>query len=159
MEDGLVEDAVVAKSKAESGRIWALRDDVAQMMRHFPIFTFDVSLRIADMESYVAEVRGELTARWPAATFVVFGHLGDGNLHLVAGVGDASARHEVEEIVYGALSARNGSISAEHGIGLQKRGYLSYSRSPAELAMMRSLKLALDPLGILNRGKVLAPNK
>jgi FAD/FMN-containing dehydrogenase len=158
MDEGLVQDAVVAKSKAESGRIWALRDDVAQMMRHFPIFTFDVSLRIADMEDYVAEVRGGLLARWPAATLVVFGHLGDGNLHLVAGVGDSSARHEVEEIVYSALGARNGSISAEHGIGLQKRLYLKYSRSPAELAMMRLLKAALDPLGILNRGKVLELN-
>jgi len=155
MEAGLVQDAVIAKSKAESTRMWSLRDDVAQMMRNFPIFTFDVSLRIADMEAYVAEVRATLTARWPAATLVVFGHLGDGNLHLVAGVGDASARHDVEEIVYGALGARNGSISAEHGIGLQKRAYLHYSRGPEEIAMMRAMKEALDPGNILNRGKVL----
>jgi FAD/FMN-containing dehydrogenase len=158
MEDGLVSDAVVAKSKAEVGRMWALRDDVAQMIRNFPIFTFDISLRIADMESYVAEVRAKLLARWPAATLVVFGHLGDGNLHLVAGVGDSGAKHDVEEIVYGGLGSRNGSVSAEHGIGLQKRAWLSQSRSPAELAVMRAMKVALDPKGILNRGKVLEIN-
>ena len=159
MEDGLVADAVVAKSRAEVGRMWALRDDVAQMIRNFPIFTFDISLRIADMESYVAEVRAGLLARWPAATLVVFGHLGDGNLHLVAGVGDSGAKHDVEEIVYGRLGTRNGSVSAEHGIGLQKRAWLSLSRSPAELAVMRAMKTALDPAGILNRGKVLEVNE
>lgn len=156
MEAGLIEDAVIAKSRQESVRLWSLRDDVAQLMRNFPIFTFDVSLRIADMPGYLAEIRGELTRRWPQSTFVVFGHLGDGNLHLVAGVGDSGARHEVEELVYGALSRRNGSISAEHGIGLQKRDYLAYSRSPEELAVMRAMKTALDPRAILNPGKILA---
>jgi FAD/FMN-containing dehydrogenase len=155
MQAGLVDDAVLAKSKAESVKIWALRDDVGQMMRNYPIFTFDISLKIADMESYVDEVRDGLRARWPAATLVVFGHLGDGNLHLVAGVGDSGAKRAVEEIVYGGLGTRNGSVSAEHGIGLQKRAWLGLSRSAEELAVMRSMKMALDPLGILNRGKVL----
>jgi FAD/FMN-containing dehydrogenase len=158
MQEGLVENAVLAKSRAEAGKIWALRDDVAQVMRNWPIFTFDVSLQIADMENYVAGVRASLTQRWPAATLVVFGHLGDGNLHLVAGVGDAGARHDVEELVYEPLSRIGGSISAEHGIGLQKRGYLKYSRSPEELAVMRAVKHALDPGGILNRGKILGTN-
>ena len=158
MQSGLVENAVLAKSRAETGKIWALRDDVAQVMRNWPIFTFDVSLHIADMDAYVAGVRTSLMQRWPAATLVVFGHLGDGNLHLVAGVGDAAARHDVEEIVYEPLSRIGGSISAEHGIGLQKRGYLKYSRSPAELAVMRAVKQALDPCGILNRGKILKTN-
>ena len=158
MQSGLVENAVLAKSRAETGKIWALRDDVAQVMRNWPIFTFDVSLHIADMDAYVAGVRTSLMQRWPAATLVVFGHLGDGNLHLVAGVGDAAARHDVEEIVYEPLSRIGGSISAEHGIGLQKRGYLKYSRSPAELAVMRAVKQALDPCGILNRGKILETN-
>jgi FAD/FMN-containing dehydrogenase len=103
-------------------------------------------------------VREKLRARGPAATLVVFGHLGDGNLHLVAGVGDSSAKHAVEEIVYGGLGPRNGSVSAEHGIGLQKRTWLGLSRSPAELAVMRAMKTALDPHGILNRGKVLELN-
>ena len=89
---------------------------------------------------------------------IVFGHLGDGNLHVVAGVGDAGARHAVEEIAYEKLSHIGGSISAEHGIGLQKREYLRYSRSPAEMAVMRAVKKALDPHNILNRGKILETN-
>jgi len=86
----------------------------------------------------------------------VFGHLGDGNLHLIAGVGEGgpAVRHAVEEAVYLPLKAIDGSISAEHGIGLQKREFLPLSRSPAELALMRTLKSALDPKGILNPGKV-----
>ena len=152
-------DAVIAKSDAERRAMWGLRDDVAQLARLGPIFTFDVSLKITAMSAYVADVRRALEDRWGAACrLVVFGHLGDGNLHLIAGVGSdsMSARHAVEEIVYGLLRRRDGSsISAEHGIGLQKREYLSCSRSAAEIALMRTLKNALDPRNILNPGKVL----
>ena len=157
LERGDIADATIAKSKGECDRLWALRDDVLQVARNAPIFTFDVSLRIGDMESYVQAVRGALEARWPQATMMVFGHLGDGNLHVIPGVGDGSkpARKAVEEIVYGAL--RGGSVSAEHGIGLEKRDYLAFSRSPAEIALMRTLKTALDPHDILNPGKVIAP--
>jgi FAD/FMN-containing dehydrogenase len=154
LERGLLEDAVIAKSKAERTALWALRDDVMQVARNGPIVTFDVSLKIADMQAYVARVRGALRARWPGASLVVFGHLGDGNLHLIAGVGDRSADRAVEDIVYGALAGLDGSISAEHGIGLQKRAYLHLSRSPAEIALMRTIKAALDPKGILNPGKI-----
>ncbi|MFD3262818.1 FAD-binding oxidoreductase [Phenylobacterium ferrooxidans] len=155
LESGLVADAAIAKSQAERDRMWALRDDVAQTARNGPIITFDVSLPIAAMEAYVAEVRGALAARWPQAGMTVFGHLGDGNLHLIIGVVEPDTRSEIEEMVYGPLRARAGSISAEHGIGLQKRPYLAYSRNPAELALMRTLKTALDPRGILNPGKVI----
>lgn len=157
LEDGVIADAAIAKSQAERDQMWALRDDVIQLVRNFPIFVFDVSLGIADMESYVAELREVLSSRWPRASLVVFGHLGDGNLHVIAGVGDGSAeaRHAVEAIVYGALRARHGSISAEHGIGLEKRAYLGWSRAPEEIALMRRLKQALDPANILNPGKVL----
>ena len=93
-----------------------------------------------------------------ACRLVVFGHLGDGNLHLIVGIGSDSsdARHAVEEIVYGMLRERDGtSVSAEHGIGLQKRDYLIRSRPAAEIALMRTLKIALDPHNILNPGKIL----
>lgn len=90
---------------------------------------------------------------------MVFGHLGDGNLHVIAGVGDggAEARRAVEAVFYGALRSRNGSISAEHGIGLEKRPYLGWSRGSEEIALMHSLKQTLDPRNILNPGKVLEP--
>jgi len=155
---GEIADAAVAKSLAERMSMWALRDDVGQTRRNAPIFTFDVSLKILDMETYVDEVRAALQARWPTtASLVVFGHLGDGNLHPIVGVGDksAAARREVEEIVYGPLRRLGGSVSAEHGIGLQKREFLSWSRSLAEIALMRRLKTSLDPRNILNPGKIL----
>jgi FAD/FMN-containing dehydrogenase len=156
LEEGVATDAVVAKSQAERDRMWALRDDVRQTARNGPTVVFDISLPISEMEPYLVEVRQALTGRWPKAALTVFGHLGDGNLHLIAGVGDREARHEVEEIVYRPLEARGGSVSAEHGIGLQKLAFLPTSRSPAEIALMRTLKAALDPKGVLNPGKVLA---
>ena len=156
LESGLVADAAVAKSQAERDRMWALRDDVAQTARNGPIITFDISLPIAAMEAYVAEVAAALAVRWPRSDMTVFGHLGDGNLHLIIGVSEADTRPEIEEVVYGPLRARSGSISAEHGIGLQKRRYLAYCRNPEELALMRTLKTALDPRGVLNPGKVIA---
>lgn len=156
MEAGLVSDAVVARSEADRASMWALRDDVGQTARNGPIVAFDVSLPIPAMPAYLEEVKAALSGRWPQAQMVVFGHLGDGNLHVIAGVGDRKARHEIEDLVYGPLSAHGGSISAEHGIGLQKRAYLAVSRTPEEIALMRTLKRALDPKNILNPGKVLA---
>ncbi len=157
LERGHAKDAVIAKSQNERNQIWALRDDVGQVMRNWPVFTFDVSLPVAEMETYVANVRARLAQRWAdKTTLMVFGHLGDGNLHLIPGVGDGSpeARHAVEEIVYGELDGRAGSVSAEHGIGLEKRAYLPRSRSGTEIALMRRLKQALDPNNILNPGKI-----
>ncbi len=158
LKNGNIADAVIAKSKGECERLWAMRDDVMQVARNLPVFTFDVSLQIGDMESFLSEIRHGLVARWPATTLIVFGHLGDGNLHVVPGVGDGSpaARKAVEEMIYGALRKRGGSVSAEHGIGLEKRAYLSYSRSAEEIAVMRMLKRMFDPDNILNPGKVLS---
>ncbi|HEV2561191.1 MAG TPA: FAD-binding oxidoreductase [Rhizomicrobium sp.] len=156
LEKGEIADAVIAKSKDECHRLWALRDDVLQVWRIAPVFTFDVSLGIREMESYTSAVREALLARWPTSALMIFGHMGDGNLHLIAGVGDGSeeARKAVEGIVYGGLRTCAGSVSAEHGIGLEKRSYLSYSRNPEEIALMGVLKRALDPHNILNPGKI-----
>ncbi|MES1990897.1 MAG: FAD-binding oxidoreductase [Pseudomonadota bacterium] len=160
LETGEVSDAVIAKNQAERDQMWSLRDDVGQVGRNFPIFTFDVSLKIADMESYIAEVAEGLNAQWPDHSLMVFGHLGDGNLHVIPGSlpdHTPATRKAVEEIVYGALRKRGGSVSAEHGIGLEKRPYLGWTRSDKEVALMRVLKAALDPKNILNPGKVLEP--
>jgi len=157
-EEGLIADAAVAKSQTERDAMWALRDDISQTARNWPIFTFDVSLPIAEMQDYVSEVKASLEKTWPEkATLTVFGHMGDGNLHLVVGVGarDAKTKAAVNELVYGAVTRRGGSISAEHGIGLEKRDYLAMMRSPAELDAMRRLKRAFDPNNTLNPGKVL----
>jgi FAD/FMN-containing dehydrogenase len=108
------------------------------------------------MDGYVDEVRKQLTSRWPDSQMLVFGHLGDGNIHLVITVGSNKPDeiHAVESIVYEALGRCHGVISAEHGIGLDKREYLKHSRSEEEIALMRTLKQALDPKGILNPGKI-----
>lgn len=156
IEQEIASDAVLAKSRDESNRMWALRDDVGLIINKGPTFVFDVSLRISDMEAYVAELRELTLQKWPHASITVFGHMGDGNLHIIVGVGSKDAKREVEEIVYGALRPRGGSISAEHGIGLQKLHYLPWSRSEPELAVMRTLKAAFDPRNTLNPGKVLA---
>ena len=157
LEDGLVVDAAVATSAADRARLWALRDDVGQVRRHAPVQTFDVSLPIPAVPGYVEEVNARLGERFGDFVNFVFGHLGDGNIHLIVGPGDRdpATRHAVEEIVYGALAPRGGSVSAEHGIGLEKKPWLAVSRSEAERAVMRALKQALDPDGILNPGKIL----
>jgi FAD/FMN-containing dehydrogenase len=107
------------------------------------------------MEGYVSEVHAAFAARMPQQQCFTFGHLGDGNLHfVVVGRAGPEARTAVEEIVYRPLAARRGSVSAEHGIGIEKLPWLALSRSESEIALMRKLKQALDPRGILNPGRV-----
>jgi FAD/FMN-containing dehydrogenase len=155
----LVLDAVVAKSRAERDDLWAIRENVEALPSLQPLFAFDVSLAIGEMESYVEEVRGKITAQWPNCRFLVMGHLGDGNIHIFISVGsdEPSERSKVEEMVYSSLQSRKGSISAEHGIGQEKLKHLHYSRTAAELSLMGTLKQTLDPQGILNPGKVILP--
>jgi len=156
LDDGLIDDAVIAKSRREEDALWAIRDDVVQLLELKPMFLFDVSLPMIEMEAYVAEVRKRLSEAWPDYRLFAFGHLGDGNIHLgiSAGAADGTAREAVEHIVYSPLGRIGGSVSAEHGIGLEKKPYLSWCRSDAEIGLMRALKQALDPRGILNPGKV-----
>jgi FAD/FMN-containing dehydrogenase len=156
IESGLVADAVIATSKAQRESLWALRDDVEQFFRLGMPVTFDISLPVAEMEAYVAEALQRLEQEWPAYRRFVFGHLGDGNLHfIVAGAPSRDARHGIERCVYEPLAKRSGSVSAEHGIGLEKQPWLPMSRSETELALMRRLKRTLDPNDILNPGRVL----
>lgn len=157
-EAGWIEDAVISQSASQREALWAIREDIEGLVQALsPLQAFDVSLPVPCMESYIDGVEADLRARWPACRLAVFGHLGDGNLHLSVGVGDASTetRREVERCVYAPLANLGGSISAEHGIGLEKRAWLGVSRSDQEIALMATLKQALDPHGLLNRGKVL----
>ena len=159
LEQGKIADAAIANSVAQADAMWRVRDDIEGLFAYAaPSVTFDVSLPIVAMEAYVTEVTRTVRSTWgDAAKLVVFGHIGDGNLHLIIGPRpyDAATRHRAEEIVYRALVPYSGSVSAEHGIGLEKREWLAITRSAAEIALMRTLKAALDPKGILNPGKVL----
>jgi len=156
LESGLISDAVIAKSEAERQEIWDIRDGVLLFANIRPTLSFDVSLRISDMEAYTAKVQAGLDESLESCRLITFGHIGDGNVHMVTAVGDDSeeTRHKVERVVYENLIPYQGSISAEHGIGLEKRDYLSISRNETEIALMRKLKAALDPDNLLNPGKV-----
>lgn len=160
LEQGIAADAVVASSKAQADQIWAIRDDIKTLsIRTMPAVTFDVSLPIVAMDGYVRQLEESARAAFgETMKLVVFGHIGDGNLHIILGAQPfaADTRHRIEELVYTALVPHRGSISAEHGIGLEKRDWLQITRSPEELALMRQLKAAMDPMNILNPGKVLA---
>ncbi len=159
-EDGLIADAMVAQSEADRHALWAIRNDIPRLARQLhPFVAFDVSVTIAQMAALVDELRAALSARWPLARLVVFGHVADNNLHVAAGIGADTPREAkaIAEIVYGAVVARRGSISAEHGIGLDKREALAKHLDAPVLALMQRMKALLDPQGLLNPGKVLAP--
>ena len=155
MERGLLVDGVLAKSDSEREHIWSIRDEVEPIIGN--AHNFDVSLRSADAGDYVHKVETAITKLFPHAKVIGFGHLGDNNVHLsVGGIEDAGDNiRRIEEQVYGCLAEYNGAISAEHGIGLEKRPYLPISRSEAEIELMRTLKRALDSNNILNPGKVI----
>ena len=160
LEDKLIVDAVFAQSGRERQDMWAIRDDIDGLVEKMrPAIAFDISLPIGDAADYAAAVNRSLGKRWPD-TFrnTTFGHLGDGNLHFLMTIGndDGDELGAAMEYVYRELKPYGGSISAEHGIGLEKRPYLRYSRSDTEVALMKQLKLALDPDGILNPGKVVS---
>lgn len=156
-EDGLILDALPARSTADGRRFWDVREGHRLDQAMPGLVNFDVSLDIARMPDFVETTIAAVRAEFPTAQVLFFGHLGDGNLHAVVHVegADRQVVHEVDRIVYGEVRAVSGSISAEHGIGTLKRDWLGHSRTNQELATMRAIKAALDPRGILNPGKLL----
>jgi len=155
---GIVKDATIARSQREATQLWAVRDSPGEWQRtqHWPQLGFDVSVPTGEVAALMSEIDAELTSRWPQLKTVYFGHVADGNLHAsVRMSGHSVPAREIEDAVYAITSRRRGSISAEHGIGSLKRPFLHYSRSPQELALMRAIKQAVDPHGIMNPGKVL----
>ncbi|MDK1385923.1 FAD-binding oxidoreductase [Sinorhizobium sp. 8-89] len=157
LEDGLIGDALLAQSEKEAQAFWRVREGHA-MDRLLPsLVNLDVSLPIGDIGRFADECGKALSTRFPSAHVSFFGHVGDSNLHIAFSVPDADEEtaHQVDAIVYPLVAVYCGSISAEHGIGTLKRDFLDRSRSAAELDVMRRIKNALDPNGILNPGKVL----
>ena len=160
MSGTIVTDGVLAQSEQERKDIWRIRDDFEPILRAKPVYLFDVSMPVQDMHAYIERVRGGLAQFSGDAVLHVFGHIGDGNLHLFAHPGtdhesdEAAARQAVEACVYEPLRGVEGSVSAEHGIGREKKQWLSVSRSPEEIAVMKALKKTFDPNNILNPGVV-----
>jgi FAD/FMN-containing dehydrogenase len=156
VEAGEALDALIAQSDREARSFWKIREGEALDLLPY-LINFDVSAPTAQLGTLAERLTTGLSARWPEGRFFVYGHIGDGNIHLSAWAGGTmeSVAHEMDEIVYGEVRRIGGSISAEHGIGTLKRAYLGHSRSPAEIEVMRRIKAALDPKGILNPGKVI----
>jgi len=166
LEAGCVLDAVVAESITQARALWHIRESIplAQAQEGLNI-KHDISIAVSRIPAFVRETDALLQAAYPGARLVNYGHLGDGNLHynVQAPAGaDAEAflrddEKGVNAIVYGQVDAYRGSISAEHGIGSLKRDKLVQHKSPVALDLMRAIKQALDPQGLMNPGKMLVP--
>ena len=160
---GWAVDVAIAQSYADTEDFWALRDAVAEILPRFaPVITFDVSFPISNISQGVDRMRAALATLEEKnttlnLTAMFFGHVGDGNIHVLVGPipnNDKDIEQSIEKSFYEITQDLNGSISAEHGIGLHKKPWLHYSRTKAEITLMRSLKKTLDPNNILNPGKV-----
>ncbi|MFK7731053.1 MAG: FAD-binding oxidoreductase [Pseudomonadales bacterium] len=155
MEQGLISDVVLAQSERESADFWNIRDSIADILGLLaPLANFDIGVPIKHMEEFVGRVEQELNANYDKLTLIVFGHLGDGNLHLCASTGDYADKKKIYADVYRISAAYGATVTAEHGIGMNKKPYLALTRSEAEINTMRELKRCLDPNNILNRGRV-----
>ena len=165
LERGLIGDTAIASSLEQANAMWHLRESITlAQAEEGPNIKHDISLPVSAINDFVALTDAALQRALPGIRLVNFGHLGDGNLHynVQCPEGDDAVeflRHEadVNAIVYDAVGARNGSISAEHGIGRLKLDEMSTRKSPVALAMMRAIEAALDPAGVLNPGRVLPP--
>jgi len=155
-EADLICDGALASSEQQRIAIWDIRDDVETCIKAIgPIAGFDISLKLDLTENYLTQLNELLTNTLGPRFVVVFGHLGDGNLHINVPVKSLEEKDAVAIIVYELLKTYQGSISAEHGVGLVKRDFLHCSRNPAEIALMQQLKSCLDPNYLLNPGKII----
>lgn len=163
LEGGVIADAVVAQSGEQASRLWRLRESISEAQKTEGVsIKHDISVPVSRLGEFLERAGAALAAAYPGIRIVAFGHVGDGNLHYnqsrpEAGENAAfiAATPEVNRIVHDLVHALGGSISAEHGIGQLKREELRRYKSAVELDMMRAVKKALDPQGIMNPGKLL----
>ena len=153
LSSDIVRNAVVAKSEAESKALWSIRESVPEAQ--FSNVKHDISVPVSKVPEFISRADATLRKAFPGAPIFCFGHVGDGNLHY--NIGDAALiarRGEVGAIVYAEVDALGGSISAEHGLGQLKREEIAHHKPAIELELMRAVKRALDPRGLMNPGKV-----
>jgi FAD/FMN-containing dehydrogenase len=154
IQSDLARDAAIAKNETQAKAFWAIRETVPEAQ--FANVKHDISVAVSKVPEFIERANAALQAALPEARIYCFGHVGDGNLHY--NVGDASLlprRDEVNRIVYDLVATLGGSISAEHGLGQLKREEIARHKDPLELELMRSVKRALDPQGLMNPGKVI----
>ncbi|MBX2879089.1 MAG: FAD-binding oxidoreductase [Granulosicoccus sp.] len=164
-EKGLICDAAVAKSNTERHSIWHIREHIDRALAHDPVFVYDISLPIHSMNQYITDLERNLEKHWPKCSLYVYGHLADSNLHILIAPEPEDAVEDAQRqswesisnnLVYGPLGPLGGSVSAEHGIGLLKKDYLSLCRNDNEIQLMKLMKRTLDPACILNPGKIVS---
>ena len=163
IEAELILDGTLAQSREQAAHLWTLREGISESLSATGLpHKNDVALPIAALSSFCAELDRIFEERYPGWEICLFGHIGDGNLHVNVMKPEGMSKaeflahaHEADRALFELVRAHGGSISAEHGIGLLKKEWLGYTRSPAELALFRALKRSLDPSGILNPGKVI----
>ena len=162
---GVLSDAVIASSEQQAETLWTIREAIPEaMLRAHPQFSaHDVSVPISSIPLFMRELDALVATRWPSLATVLFGHVGDGNLHLnfvtpvpIDSTDFARAKAEATESVYRLVNDFAGSISAEHGIGIGKLDMFQKLESPAQLELMRRVKDALDAQGLMNPGKIFA---
>jgi len=161
MEEGWVQDGAISQSLAQAENLWKLREDMSETLSQWKPYKNDVSVNVSQMPAFIAKVDSLVAEEYPDFEVVWFGHIGDGNLHLnILKPDDLSVEAFTERCggvskqVAELIQSFNGSVSAEHGVGLLKKDYLSYTRSETELQLMRQVKQVFDPKGIMNPGKV-----
>ncbi|SMG49049.1 FAD-binding oxidoreductase [Paraburkholderia susongensis] len=157
LEEGVVVDAALAQSEADAIAFWTIRDAPGEYQKFIPHHSaFDVSFSISDVGEVAARCERGLLEKWPDALVMIYGHLGDGNLHIVVDIPGTEGRlhDEIDRVVYEVTQEFHGSVSAEHGIGVKKKAFLGHTRTRIEIAAMHQIKAALDPRGILNPGKI-----
>lgn len=163
VEQGWVLDGVMSQSEQQLQNLWKLREYISETISHWTPYKNDVSVTVSKVPAFLKEIDAIVEANYPDFEVIWFGHIGDGNLHLNILKPDAMAKEEffakcatVNQWVFETVDKYNGSISAEHGVGMTKRDYLGYSRSPEEIALMKAIKAVFDPNGIMNPGKIFA---
>jgi FAD/FMN-containing dehydrogenase len=163
MRQGILTDGVMAQSPRQAEELWALRENISESLTATGLpHKNDVSVPVAQLSPFTSDLGELVRTRYAGLEVLVYGHVGDGNLHVNTmkpeemSPEEFTARtREVDRDLFELVRRHRGSISAEHGIGLLKKDYLSYTRSPAEIDLLKQLKRTLDPQGILNPGKVL----
>lgn len=161
VEQGWVMDGAIGQSDAQAAQLWRLREGITEALAAYTPYKNDVSVRISAMPGFMADTQALLAMEYPQFEVVWFGHIGDGNLHINVLKPEAMAQADfvrdcerVTQLLCDCLIKHGGSISAEHGIGLVKKPYLSSTRSVAEIALMRGLRRVFDPNGVMNPGKM-----
>ena len=156
LEAELLSDAVVAQSHQDAEAFWRIRDGIGELLKALgPVSNQDVSLPIADIGVFSTHLETRLKAKYPDIGVLLFGHIGDNNLHVCAYTGREEDKLLITEDIMSMIGEYSGAITAEHGVGVLKRDYLELSRTPEEIALMKTIKTAMDPKGILNPGRVI----